>query len=74
MTRFWHAPGDWLGTRFSARQRRSFATWLLIVFVGTVPLRYAWRNTFTMIWLLSELALWIGLLAVVVSETPVEEE
>lgn len=69
-----YAPGDWLSTCFTARQRRAAATWMLIVYVLTLPLRYPYRNTVSLVWYLSELALIVSLLSVVSAETPVEGE
>jgi uncharacterized membrane protein YcfT len=69
-----YAPGDWLGTRFSARTRRAFAAWALIAIVATMPLRYPYRSYVSLVWALSEVALVLALLAVCAGETPVEAE
>jgi hypothetical protein len=68
------APGDWLGSRFDARERRAVAAWLLILAIVTMPLRYVWKDAIWMIWALSEGALIISLATIVAAETPVEEE
>lgn len=69
-----YAPGDWLATRMTARQRRATAAWLLIFVIVTVPLRYLWKDTVWMVWFLSEIALVLGLAGVLSAETPVEHE
>lgn len=72
--KFFYAPGDWLGSRFSARQRRAIAAWCLILVFVTIPLRYFAKDAVWMVWLLSEVALLFGLWGVVSAETPVEAE
>lgn len=72
--RLFYAPGDWLGARFSARARRAFAAWSLILIVATVPLRYPYRNAVWLVWAISEFALVLSMWGVVSAETPVEEE
>lgn len=67
-------PGDMLGNRMSARQRRTTAAWLLILAVATLPLRYVWKDAIWMVWALSEGALVISLATIVAAETPVESE
>lgn len=66
-------PGDWLA-RINARTRRAFAAWLLILVVATIPLRYPYRSAVSLVWILSEVALVIGLGAWTSGETPVEPE
>jgi hypothetical protein len=72
--RLLHGPGDWLVTHTSAKTRRSVAMWMFIVYVLTVPLRYPFKDAVWMIYMLSELALALALLAVAAAETPVEDE
>lgn len=69
------APGDWMGSRFTARGRRAAAAWLLLasLFVAT-PLTYAWKDAVWMVWLLSMAAIWVSLATIVTTETPVEHE
>lgn len=74
MRRVFYAPGDWLGSRFSARTRRAIAAWALILILATIPLRYPFRAEVWMVWAISELALLLGMWGVVSAETPVEEE
>lgn len=74
LSKLFYAPGDWLATALDARQRRGVATWLLIVYVATTPLRYPFKNVVWMVWLLSEIAIVISLVTVVAAETPVESE
>lgn len=69
-----YAPGDWLGSRFDARQRRAIAAWTLIFIVLTIPARYPFRNYVSLVWLISEVALVLAMWGVVSAETPVEEE
>lgn len=67
-------PGNWIATRFTAAQRREIATWLLIVFIITTPLRYIFKDQVWMVWFLSEVALDLALLGVIAAETPVENQ
>lgn len=67
-------PGDWLGGRLNARERRAVATWLLIIYIVTIPLRLPFKDIVWMVWLLSEIAIVISLATMVSAETPVEEE
>lgn len=69
-----YGPGDWLGSRFSARTRRAIAAWTLILIVVTIPLRYPFRTYVSLVWAISELALILGMWGVVSAETPVEAE
>lgn len=69
-----YGPGDWLGARFSARTRRAFAAWALILVVATIPLRYPYRGSVPLLWSISEGALVLALWAVTAAETPVEPE
>lgn len=48
--------------------------WALIVYVLTIPIRYFFRNNVSMVWALSEAALALALLMVVVADAPVEME
>lgn len=75
MKRFFYGPGDWLATRYTARQRRAVAAWLLILSVFPfTPLTYFWKDAVWMVWVLSILAIWISLATIVTGETPVEKE
>lgn len=74
MSRILYGPGDWLGSRLTARQRRAVAMWVFLVYVGTLPLRLQFKNAVWMVWILSELAIMISLLTIVAAETPVEPE
>lgn len=69
-----YAPGDWMGSRFDARQRRAIAAWTLILIILTIPARYPFRNYVSLVWLISEVALVLAMWGVVSAETPVEEE
>lgn len=69
-----HAPGDWVGARFTVRDRRSLATWVAILWVLTIPGRYPYRNSVAIVWTLSELAIALALIVWIASETPVETE
>lgn len=72
--RIFYAPGDWMGGRFTARQRRTIATWTLILVIVTIPFRYPYRSDVSLVWAISELALVLGLWSIVSAETPVEHE
>jgi hypothetical protein len=72
--RFFYGPGDWLAGRFTARQRRAIAAWLMIWVIISTPFQFPWRNSVTLVWTISQIALILGLWAVVSGETPVEEE
>lgn len=74
MNWLFYAPGDWLGSRFDARQRRAVATWLMILFLVSIPATYPLRSYVSLVWLLSEIALVVGMWGVVSAETPVEPE
>lgn len=74
LTKIFYAPGDWMGSRFTARQRRAIAAWTLILIVLTMPLRYPYRQYVSLVWAISELALILSMWGVVSAETPVEEE
>lgn len=67
-------PGDWLGSCFSARERRALATWALILITVTIPVRFLWKDAVWMVWAISEVALVLALAGVVSAETPVESE
>lgn len=69
-----YGPGDWMGGRFTARQRRAIAAYTLIFIIVTIPLRYPFRNYVSLVWAISELALVLSMWGVVSAETPVEEE
>jgi hypothetical protein len=69
-----YAPGDWLCTKLNRRQRVALATWFLILYVATIPLRFPFKDLVWMVWLLSEIAIMLSLLGVVSAETPVERE
>ena len=69
-----HRPGDWLVGRTTSRQRRSLATWALIIAVATLPIRYIWKDAVWQVWALSELAILISLVTTVFAETPSEQE
>lgn len=69
-----YGPGDWLGGRFDARQRRAIAAWTLIGIIVTIPARYPFRNYVSLVWLISEVALVLAMWGVVSAETPVEPE
>lgn len=73
-TSIFHSPGDWLADATSARDRRSAATWMLIIYCLTVPLRYPYKDAVWMVWVLSEFAIIFSLLAVGAAETPAESE
>lgn len=70
----YHGPGDWMADATSARDRRSAAAWLLIIYIATIPLRYPYKNAVWMVWVLSEFAIIFSLLAVGAAETPTETE
>jgi hypothetical protein len=70
----YHAPGDWIVRRTTARDRRSLNAWLLIIVTLTVPLRFEWKDAVWMVWALSEVAILISLFTNVSAETPVEHE
>lgn len=72
--KLFYTPGDWLGSKFNARQRRAIAAWTLILIVVTIPVRYPFRNYVSLVWLISEVALVFGMWGVVSAETPVEKE
>lgn len=74
ISRLFYAPGDWLGKKLTARQRRGIGAWLLILTVATMPLRYEWKNAIWLVWALSEGAIVISLATIVAAETPVETE
>lgn len=74
LKRIFFAPGDWLATRLTVRERRATATWLLIIVVLTTPLQWPWRNSVSLVWLISQIALAVAFVALVLSETPVENE
>lgn len=74
MDRLLHGPGDWLGSRFTARQRRSIAAWVMILIVITIPMRYPFKGAVWMVWAISEVALVLAMWGVVSAETPVESE
>lgn len=74
ISKLFYAPGDWLGTKLSARQRRAVGAWLLIISIATMPLHYIWKDTIWMIWAISEAAIVISLATIVAAETPVEPE
>ena len=69
-----HRPGDWLVGRTSARERRSLATWTLILACVTLPIRFLWKDAVWQVWALSELAILISLITTIFAETPVEHE
>lgn len=70
-----YGPGDWLGARFTVRQRRALAAWVMIltIFPG-IPFTYLWKNSVWMVWLLSIIALTFAAWGVLAAETPVEKE
>lgn len=74
MKKIFYGPGDWLGTRFDARQRRAIAAWTLILIILTIPARYPFRNYVSLVWAISEFALVLAMWGVVSAETPVEPE
>lgn len=74
MKKIFYGPGDWLGTRFDARQRRAIAAWTLILIILTIPARYPFRNYVSLVWAISEIALILSMWGVVSAETPVEPE
>jgi hypothetical protein len=74
MSRLFYTPGDWLGTRLSARVRRAIAAWALILIIITIPLRYPYRDAVSLVWLMMEVALVLSCGAIVSAETPVEKE
>lgn len=69
-----YGPGDWMGERFNARERRAIAAWVLILIVVTVPVRYFWKDQVWLVWAISEVALVLAMWGVVSAETPVEAE
>lgn len=69
-----YGPGDWMGERFNARQRRAIAAWVLIIIAITVPIRYHWKDAVWLVWAISEAALILSMWGVVSAETPVEEQ
>lgn len=69
-----YGPGDWLGSRFTVRQRRAIAAWTMILIAVTIPLRYPYRTYVSLVWAISELALLLSMWGVVSAETPVEKE
>lgn len=71
---WFYKPGDWLGGRFNARDRRALATWALILVIIQWPISYIWKDKVWFIWVISEVALVLGLWGVVSAETPVEQE
>lgn len=71
---WFYAPGDWLGNRFNARGRRALAAWVLILVIIQWPISYIWKDQVWFIWVISEVALVLGLWGVVSAETPVESE
>lgn len=75
LSRVFHGPGDWLAAKTTVRQRRSIATWLLIVsiFPGT-PIWFVWRDAIWLIGLMGLVAIWLALASVVSAETPVEQQ
>lgn len=72
--KIFYGPGDWLGTRFDARQRRAIAAWTMILIAVTIPLRYPFRTYVSLVWAISEVALILAMWGVVSAETPVEPE
>lgn len=74
ISKIFYWPGDYLGSRFTARQRRAIAAWSLIGTIVTIPARYPFRNYVSLVWLISEIALVFSLWGVVSAETPVEKE
>lgn len=74
VTAIFYGPGDWLGSRFNARQRRAIAAWTLILILVTMPARYPYRTYVSLVWAISELALVLSTWGVTAAETPVEEE
>lgn len=72
--RIFFAPGDWLATRFDARTRRAIIAWLLIADIASTPLQWPLRNSVSLVWGLSQIAIAIGLGGMLSAETPVEEE
>lgn len=74
ITRIFYWPGDYLGSRFNARQRRAIAAWTLIGIIVTIPARYPFRNYVSLVWAISEIALVLAMWGVVSAETPVEKE
>lgn len=72
---FFYGPGDWLGSRFTARTRRAIAAWTMILLICPVtPVTYLWKDQVWMIWLVSMVALVLAMWGVVSAETPVEKE
>lgn len=69
-----YAPGDWLARAMDARQRRAAAAWILVLLVATTPLRAPFRDRVSLVWAISEVALWLAMWGVVAAETPVEAE
>jgi hypothetical protein len=69
-----HAPGDWLSTRLTSRDRRSAIAWLLIADILSTPLQWPFRNSVSLVWMLSQVALAVGLGGMLSAETPVEPE
>jgi hypothetical protein len=74
LKRIYYAPYDWITRRFTPRDRGAFAVWLGIIFVISIPLQYPHKNSVTLVWLLSEIALVVGQLGVVSAETPVQQD
>jgi hypothetical protein len=72
--RCFHAPGDAVAKFSTARDRRSTAVWLFLIYTATLPLRYPYKDRIWLIWALSEGAMMFSLLAVGAAETPAEEE
>lgn len=74
LTKVFYGPGDWLATRLTVRQRRATATWLLIVVILTTPFQWPWKDSVALVWMISQVALAVAFVALVLSETPVEKE
>jgi hypothetical protein len=73
--RLLYGPGDWLGTRWSARERRAMLAWALLLSIFPLtPLTFFWKDAVWMVWTLSIIAIWLSLISAVSAETPAEAE
>jgi hypothetical protein len=75
ISRMLYGAPDWFADRTSARLRRAVAFWtgMVMIFVIT-PLAYPVRNSVSVLWALSMLALILACFAMTAAETPVETE
>ena len=69
-----YGPGDWLAQKFTARQRRAIATWVIILTIFPGTLTYIWKDAIWMVWALSIIAIAFGAWGIASAETPVESE